>query len=437
MSSRARRGAWLAVVPLAPVVLVASACVQVLGIHDLPQDARVGRCGDGLTWASAACAECMDGRCCDEADACAASPACADEARCTAACAFDDAACRAACGAPFSPDTTRIGALEACRRRSCGAACLGCGAYGDALGAGCSTCLSTRCCDAERRVAERAVSDEAVTCILSCSDPNCRFECGASADRDAYDRFVDVVSCIKSCDACNVGSNWRCVDHYRRPPPLTTTAKYGVELVAFGQNRPLEGVAITACTDLACAKPVADTTSDATGFGQIVLPLDVTTGFDGFLLFHPKKQPSDPSRAILDSLLVVDHLTVDRIDRLELFSRLDYQIVKTAYPTADPARTAGVLFVAGDCDNAFAPGVRFVPNGPYAGLHVHYFQGMHTDFNTGAGFVVIEPDAQGELPASELAFDMLLDPEGTTVGSGVVPLRVGVISRIFAAPRSR
>ncbi|MDP9152064.1 MAG: hypothetical protein M3O36_19240 [Myxococcota bacterium] len=300
MSGSSRKGRAAAI-----ALLSVAGCVQVLGLHERAESVDGGAAvtasttdaasgaeasvpGEGLCGkllhSSPSCASCMDSSCCAEARACAADPACQEASTCLAGCS--DAACQARCQGFYALPDTLI-ALRSCRLRQCATACGStCGEA--ASGAiGCQACEQSKCCALESACATNNACAALALCRANCfGATTCPTDCEARFPQGTAD-FTRLFACTDQCaSACQPGQSWACLDGpiLWPKPKGSGSITFSVTFVDFNNERPFVGSTVKACDklDIACAKPIAQSTSDATGTVTLTVPAGLS-GFDGYL----------------------------------------------------------------------------------------------------------------------------------------------------------
>jgi hypothetical protein len=288
-------------VAVAAFILVAlSGCQQILGLHersgaapgDGGSDAGVvfkpvaGVCGS-LRHPSAACAACMDTKCCDEAMACRNDPACDPAFDCTTNCG-DDATCRARCNTFFTRADTFVN-VSVCRESNCEAECgLSCGGFGYNA-PGCESCVKQTCCPSAGACAKNGDCIKLDLCRSNClaGSLTCPTECEQTYAGGVGD-LVPWFDCVQNtcAEACAPGRNWQCLDT-RTPwlkPKSAGSITFSITIVDILGEQPFVGATAKACDkrDLLCATPFDTKSTDARGFVELTVPAG-TGGFDGYV----------------------------------------------------------------------------------------------------------------------------------------------------------
>ncbi|APR86577.1 Hypothetical protein A7982_11926 [Minicystis rosea] len=314
------------------------------------------RCG--FSFATAACASCIESTCCADAEACQADATCAPLHACITACDVADAACRNDCRAKHPVgDNAAAAKLDRCMSESgsCGGACSTCGGLADWYADGCSTCVKSICCDKAKACADDEACAERQRCYRACTYPSCPIDCDAYVAASVPPGDASVTTAFDTCVSkgcgkqCAYGAHWSCVGAFTWPAPTTAgTVKVTIRATSFTTDLPFPDATVRACprADLDCAGPIVTGTTNAEGIAE----LDVPAGFTGYF--------DATATDTLESLVYLAWpLTSDTIYDLQLGPYELYKgLVMSGGGTVDD--TKGALFVyTRDCLGDDAPGV--------------------------------------------------------------------------------
>jgi hypothetical protein len=276
-----------------------SGCKQILDLHDRsaaePEDAGIdaalvrpvaGACGS-LRHPSAACAACMDEKCCTEANACRGDPACDPAFDCYTNCG-DDAACRARCNTFFTRADTLIDATS-CRESKCGAECgVACGGFGYNA-PGCGNCVKQTCCPVASDCAKNIACVKLDLCRNNClaGSSACSAECEQTYP-DGVSDLAPWLDCVQNTcsEDCTAGRNWQCLDA-KVPwlkPKSAGLITFSMTIVEIVSEKPFAGTTAKACSklDLACSTPLDTQMTNAEGYVALTVPAGLV-GFDGYV----------------------------------------------------------------------------------------------------------------------------------------------------------
>ena len=356
-------------------------CKQILDLHDRSEAiANDGGAADGATisrpvlglcgplrHASASCADCMDAKCCDEANACHGDPACDPAFDCNMMCG-DDGTCRARCSSFFTRSETFVD-VSACRESQCQAECgLSCGGFGYAA-PGCDTCVKQTCCGSARDCAKNGECVRLDLCRTNCvaGSSSCPTECAGtfSGGVDALTPWLDCVQnmCAESCQS---GRNWQCLDT-KTPwlkPKSAGNIALSITIVDVLTEKPFVGTTARACRklDRDCTNPIDTQTTNEEGEVSFTVPAG-SIGFDGYVDFTGGNTGGDNGEmsAIYPAIWYPSPNVVSSgwRGRIQFVSRLSLMALETlTSATTDPTR--GHFAVnAQDCNFASAGGVSF------------------------------------------------------------------------------
>jgi hypothetical protein len=285
-------------VVVAAFLLVAlPGCKQILGLEDRSESAMpdggtpvvkpvTGACG-GLLHASAACAACMDTKCCEQATSCQEDPACNPGFDCATTCG-DDGTCRARCNTFFTRPDTLVD-VNACRETECRAECgLACGGFGYNV-PGCDTCVKETCCSSAANCAKNGECVRLDICRTNCiaGSMSCPSEC-----EQTFSGGLEEVGIWSDCvqntcaESCQPGRNWRCLD-VKVPwlkPRSAGDVTFSLTIADILSEKPFVGSTVKACRklDQECTTPFDVKTTDENGIVTLTAPAG-TAGFDGYI----------------------------------------------------------------------------------------------------------------------------------------------------------
>ena len=356
------------------------ACKQILGLHERSEvvasrDAEAsetgptpvsGKCAP-LAHPSQTCADCMDQSCCAQATSCHDDPACKPAFDCLFECG-NDGACRARCAQFYNRGNTLI-ELDACREKSCAAACgLSCGGFGYVV-PGCDACVQNKCCGAAAACAKNIECQKLDLCRTNClgGSTSCPPACndqfpGGAAD---YQPWLD---CVQNTCAteCQTGHGWQCLDAPPLWPKPTSLGNFtfSMTIVDLLTENPYAGSTVRACkrVDLTCASPLDQGTTDANGLVSLTVPAG-SVGFDGYIEISGGDNGTDAGAgsAIYPALWypVPPYIASGWRGRLQFVSTNDLVLLGlvTGAPI-DPSR-GHFASAAVDCNFASAGGVSF------------------------------------------------------------------------------
>jgi hypothetical protein len=447
-----------------------AACRQVLDLHNRTEGESAVDGGDAaaavavgapkcgmLRFPSPGCATCMDGSCCELANACALDSNCAPAADCFFGCGDNDSSCRGKCSYIYrwSPTFTD---LVACRAAKCGAteACgLTCGGV-SYTATGCEACIHDNCCT----IAQACASSAPCLNLDSCNANNCMSgmqqctdDC-ANTYPDGGAPFGDWNTCVKyTCaEKCRGGDSWECLDkrvYWPVPAAPNADIEFSFGVVDLYTEQPFVGTTVRSCKagDYTCASPVETTTTDDRGTVKLKVRAG-DMGFAGFLELGTGDCDGGPcggtlsgnGSAIYPSLwYIVPPYVVGGWKGNLQFLPADMFPGIAAYMQVDLDPTKGHLAVdVLDCNFKPAPGVQLsIPNDGGGGATAFYFQGAmpdkfgrETDAQTAiAGFVNLEP--------GPINLKATLKADGRELGTMQVQIRAGTMTATTFPPLAR
>lgn len=248
----------------------------------------------GFRYAAAACRDCVDASCEEEARTCRGSAECVALMDCWFACAPEDSACRYACFEAHPGANPAAAVLWACRVEACPQTCEATATI-DAHGPECAACTQARgCAPVQEACAADAQCRGWQACLLEKSgtfridDPGLTFPCDAEYPEVAYGFVPDAYLCAwATCsETCSIGANLGCVDQFAWPLPQGTVARltffaWHLSVALDRWATPVVNAAVRACEDAddACESPVALGTTDADGKVVLEAPENPFAGY--------------------------------------------------------------------------------------------------------------------------------------------------------------
>ncbi|HEX3596244.1 MAG TPA: hypothetical protein VHU80_14135, partial [Polyangiaceae bacterium] len=274
-------------------------CRQVLGIEERklavesPDSGKSSTestaCG-GFAQPSSTCAKCMDRKCCDEAEACEADPACKAAYRCIQACKPGDADCQTWCLGSYSRPNT-LAPLTACATAECEPACSPhtCGVLVTGSST-CDACVQQSCCDENRTCASEESCVDIDFCSRRClptGSIRCSSDCSTQYASGSDDSAARSACISTNCaDACSSDNAWTCLQKPEPAlkPPSLEPITFEMQVVEFVSEMPYVGLSVKACSpsDPDCGSPLGATTTGDDGRFTLTVPSGAS-GFNGYI----------------------------------------------------------------------------------------------------------------------------------------------------------
>ncbi len=263
-------------------------CTNLVGIGDAPPTKLT--CGELL---HGDCETCGVASCCQELEACAASPSCGPLERCLDACT-NDPSCRSQCTIDHATNDSTYPTLASCLASSCDVECgPACGWTADiappAVAAACRSCIVANACGLVSTCLANPGCYSTALCVNSAPVPDVTEEC-ATQDPYGATLFKGTVSQIagKCASDCALGEYWTCVGHVSWPRSSGASTSLVVRAFDIVQQTPIPYVTMRLCAETTpdCAIPLETEQGDSLGFATFTPKIfggAGNTGPTGFL----------------------------------------------------------------------------------------------------------------------------------------------------------